>query len=191
MNIFYYLIQRLSVWKANTHAGAEWTTNAFKLNSWLQQKGFYLGILGKSMTWRIEKKIDSACDANLPLIVADSALTFHSKCVSSVTLTWHPPIICLLFFFKLQASVSWPHPPLPRLNRCLFGGGPSMWAPLFGSTGMCSQPSPGLAIGRAGMSRRREQPGLTSNKRAGGLPAGGGRGKEEGGRMMSWRGEPT
>lgn len=67
MNIFYYLVPRLSVWKANTRAGAEWTTNAFKLNHWLQWKGLYLGILGKSMTWRIEKKIDSACDANPPL----------------------------------------------------------------------------------------------------------------------------
>lgn len=72
MNIFYYLIHRLSVWKANTRTGAEWATNAFKLNHWLQWKGLYLGILGKSMTWRIEKKIDSACDAHPSLIAADS-----------------------------------------------------------------------------------------------------------------------
>lgn len=52
------------------------------------------------------------------------------------------------------------------------GGGPSMWAPLFGSTA-AAEPT----TVRAGVSRRPEQPGLPSVNRARGLPAGSGGGE--------------
>lgn len=76
MNIFYQLIHRLLGWKQTHENGAEWGggggsrgTNAFKLNHWLQWEELYLGILGKSMTWGIEKKIDFARDAK-PLLAS-------------------------------------------------------------------------------------------------------------------------